>query len=108
MGMFEKQMLEMGEVGEALKELQSVKEGAEMLVPLSSGIFVKATLGKTDEFLVNVGSSVSVKKKGEDVVALIKEQQVEIRKVLLEATQQIEKLARNAQELQQEINTLIV
>ena len=104
---FDQQMIEMNVVEESLKEVQTIKEGCDILVPLSSGIFVKAKIASTDEFLVNVGSSVSVKKKGEDVIALIHNQQVEIRKVLTEATQHLEQLAVQAQQVQLEVNALL-
>ena len=107
MAAFEKQVEDMALVEESLRDLKNVKEGSEILVPLSSGIFVKAKIGDTNEYLVNVGSSVSVKKKGEDVIALIHEQQVEIQKIILEAAGQLEALARQAQDLQEEINALL-
>lgn len=106
-GAFEKQLEEMTHVEDSLKELQQVKEGTDILVPLSSGIFVKAHIGSTDEFMVNVGSSVSVKKKSQAVLDLIKEQQGEIRKVITDATGQLEQLAHQAQQVQGEINTLM-
>jgi len=63
---------------ETLSELPNAQENNEILVPISSGIFVKANLQEKNKVLVNVGSSVVTEKSVEETKKLIESQLGEI------------------------------
>ena len=65
---------EMQKVLDYIIELETVKIGEDILVPLSGGIFVKAKLEENKTFRVNVGSSIMVDKTSEEVKDIIKNQ----------------------------------
>ncbi len=69
---------EFASVLETLSELPNAQNNNEILVPISSGIFVKAKLQEKNKLLVNVGSSVVTEKSVEDTKKLIESQLVEI------------------------------
>ena len=60
--LLEEQVFEIVYAHQSLDELKSIKKGTEILVPVSNGIFAKATLGETDKLIVNVGASSAVSK----------------------------------------------
>jgi prefoldin alpha subunit len=68
------QLYEIEFIRQSLEDYNKVKEGAEMLSSISSGIFVKAKVAESDSFYVNVGSNVVVKKNLEQAKELMKRQ----------------------------------
>ena len=62
----------------ALSEISEVKIGSEILVPMASGIFLKAKLQENSEVLINSGSSVVVQKSIKDAKSLIQSQEREL------------------------------
>ncbi len=89
----ESSLLEIEYVKNALDEMKKTKEGSELLAPLSSGIFVKATAQPVDTLLVNVGNGVVVEKSIADTKALLDERVYEmtgVRETLMTQLQKIE------------------
>ena len=85
MQLFDKQFQQLDAQGseflsvlETLSELPNAEDNNEILVPISSGIFVKATLEEKNKELVNVGGSVVSEKTVEDTRKLIESQLGEI------------------------------
>lgn len=76
--MFQKQIDELENLLAAIKDIENIKPGAELFVPLSSGIFVKAEIKETKQVLVNVGDNVVIPKTIPDTALLLKKQQGEI------------------------------
>ena len=62
--------------------LEDLKEGSDLLIPIGAGIYAKAKLTDADEFLVNVGSNVIVKKSINEVKEMIDKEIEEIEKLL--------------------------
>ena len=62
--------------------LEDLNEGSELLIPLGAGIYAKAKLEDSKEFLVNVGSNVIVKKSEDEVKEMIDKEIKEIEKLL--------------------------
>lgn len=69
---------ELDQMKNDLQELNSVKQGSNILAPISSGIYVKATIQNPQELLVNLGSSVVTVKSIEEAKNLIEKQKDEI------------------------------
>ena len=75
------QIMEMSGTSSSLDEFNKIKKGKEIFVPLSSGIFAKATLNDTSELLVNVGANTVVTKDVQSAKKLINSQVDEMKKL---------------------------
>ena len=105
--MIEQQTLELDTTKDAIDELGKTKVGSETLVPISSGIFVKAEIKDNKKLTVNVGSGVAVENTIDEAKGLVDEQIKEINDFKKELTLNLEKLAAKAQEIQEELSKLV-
>jgi len=99
---FSMQIAELSGMIGSLDELKAVKQGSKALVPVFQGIFVNATIENTDEFIVNVGDNVAVKKNLEETKTLLTSQISELEKFSVQLSQNIEQMIDQAQNLQKE------
>lgn len=104
--MIHQQGAEMAATLQSLDDFTSLKEGKEMWIPLSSGIFAKATLKETEHVLVNVGANVAVTKDIPATKQLINEQVAESEKIQHKLITQIENLSKKADDLQSKMRAL--
>lgn len=86
------------------------KEGAETLVPVGAGSFIKAQLKDTDEVIMSIGAGVAMKKTLNDAKETIDEQKKELEDAigklsenLKKITEIVLKLSPQAEELYQKI-----
>ncbi len=84
----------------AIDDLSSVKEGVEMFVPLTNGVFIKANFLKTDSLLVNVGNNVMVEKNPQSTKKLLEKQKDELTDYQDQIMQQLSSLYQRYVELQ--------
>lgn len=105
--LLESQIQELNLTGQALDDLRTTKTGKEILVPMASGIFVKAELKDNKELAINVGADTVVKKNTEETKKLITNQLEEVTKMQQDLTANLEKLAGSAQMLEKELSKLI-
>jgi len=89
-----------------LDEMKKVQSGKEILVPLLNGIFVKASIKDTDEFLVNVGANVIVKKNLEGTKQFLQEQLNEMQKANVNMIEEMQKIGLKAMLTEKELNKL--
>ena len=68
------QIMELRSTSSSLDEFKKIDAGKEIFVPLSSGIFAKASVKDTSELLVNVGANTVVKKDVDSAKKLIQNQ----------------------------------
>ena len=101
-----KQKEELEGLKEAVMEIGKTKEGNEMFVPISSGIFVKAQIKDNKELLVNVGDNVVVPKSIHDAVALIKKQKEEIEKYEATMAQNLQLIMLHQQKVEAELYSM--
>ena len=94
---------EVEELQFSIGDLKGVSSGTEIFVPISMGIFAKATLKENDSLIVNVGNNVVVNKTVEETKSLLANQVKEMGKMHAHLVQQMEKLAIRAEELQSEL-----
>jgi len=99
----EQQSMEVESVIDALGSISKVELGSDILVPLSSGIFVKAKIQDTKELLVNVGSNTTVSKSVPEVEEMLKKQLKELEKVKKDMTDKFSELANKMQVFQSEM-----
>ena len=96
----EQQSMEIEFVIDALENMSKVEVGTDVLVPLSSGIFVKAKLQDNKELVVNVGSNTTVTKTIPEVQEMLKQQVQEITKVKKELSEKFTEFATKMQTMQ--------
>jgi prefoldin alpha subunit len=75
---------------DALENFSKLKEGDETLMPLSNGIFARASLKDNKRLLVNVGNGVVVEKTIPDTIALMDEQLKELTRYKLKLTEKMD------------------
>jgi len=90
-----------------LGELMNAKIGVNLLVPVSEGIFAKASLSDHKTLLVNVGSNVVVEKTIEETRNLLQDRNQELKEHREELKKQNGELIEAATALQDELNKLI-
>ncbi|MFH1052804.1 MAG: prefoldin subunit alpha [Candidatus Woesearchaeota archaeon] len=90
-------------VVEALDELKGKKEGTEILVPITSGIFLKAKLADSNNVILNVGSSVMVEKTNEKTKEILDYQVKEMENLKKSLGERINELIEKAIKLQSEL-----
>ena len=101
------QIMEANSTSRSLEEFKSLKEGSEILVPLTSGIFAKASLKDSSELLVNVGAGTVVTKDISSAKKLISSQVEEMQKVRQKMADELEKMMEKAGQLEMELQKII-
>ena len=104
----EQQVEEINSVRENLKELKDVKEGSEILVSLSSGIFAKAVIKDTKNLTVNVGGGTAVERSIPEVITTLRVQAEELEKIQAKMAEQFELMASQAQVVEKELNEIAI
>jgi prefoldin alpha subunit len=103
----EAQTAEIAAVEQSLTDIGKAKQGDEILVPVSGGLFFRATVKDSNHFLVNVGNNVVVEKDVEGAKQLVSDQAKEIDKYKDQVTQQLAKQLEEHQEAEKELKKLI-
>jgi len=73
---------EIGVTKVALKELEKLSGGEEMLVPIGSSVMVRASFKKLGKVLVRVGDNVIIEKSLEKALEYLEEQEKTLRQTL--------------------------
>ena len=102
-----RQLIELHGTGNSLEEFKKIDSGKEIFVPLSSGIFAKASVQDTSELLVNVGAGVAVKKDVASTKLLIQTQIDEIKKIQKHMVEELEKLTSHAAGIESQLQSLV-
>lgn len=100
-------LMELNATGNSLEEFRKIKNEKEVFVPLSSGIFVKASIKDNSELLVNVGANVVVKKSIDATKSIISNQIEEIKKIQKQMLNELEKMTNHAAQLEMQLQSLI-
>ena len=103
----ESQLMELVMTSQSLDEFRQIKEKTEIFVPLNSGIFVKAELGKADVLLVNVGANVAVKKDISSTKKLVERQLEQLREVRERMASDLKKLTMQGGMIEEELQKLV-
>ncbi len=89
---------------EGLKHIGQEKLNNDMFAPLSSGVFIKASLKDTEEVLVAVGAGVFVKKEINEVIEMLQEQEERMGLLLNQTKLEFENFAKSASEIEKELS----
>jgi prefoldin alpha subunit len=103
----EAQMIELSAVEQSIDDMSKTKTGEEVLVPVSGGVFFKATVKESKKFLVNVGGGVVVEKGADETKGLLHEQAKEMENFKDRLTAEMAKQLVQQQELEKELKSLI-
>ena len=101
------QLMEATATKNSLDDLEKIKIGKEIFVPISSGIFVKAEIKNTSDLLINVGAGAVVQKDILSAKKLVQKQLEEMKKVHERLINEIERMAGRAAEIEAEIQKLM-
>ncbi|MBW2983776.1 prefoldin subunit alpha [Candidatus Woesearchaeota archaeon] len=104
---FEQQTAELNNLGQSLDDFKKLKPGTDTLVPISSGIFAKASLKDNEGLLVNVGANTIVKKSVSDTKKLVEKQTAEVKKLQKQMLEQLQKVAVAAESIEKELQKLV-
>ena len=99
-------LVEIHSTNSSLEDLDKIKKGKEIFVPISSGIFAKGTINDTSELLVNVGANVVVTKDIASAKKLIQHQIDEMKKVHKRMLEELQNMAQKAAELEMQLQSL--
>lgn len=88
---------------QALNDITIAEIGSEILVPVTNGIFVRATLQEKETVTVNIGAQVAVQKTILGAKHLLEEQFKEVENVLTQLIRDAQELAAQGQHLEQEL-----
>ena len=105
--LIDNQVNELNFMQESIEEIKNVEPGTEILVPLSSGIFLKAELKDVNTALVNVGSGVTVEKTMEQTKALLAAQQNELLSYQQDLDATLAELSVRAGSIEEELKVLV-
>jgi len=103
----QKQISEVQTILLALDDIAKTEPDTEMLVPLSSGIFVKAEIKDNQKLKVNVGSNTVVEKSVQETKALLDRQIIELNKANEDLNAQNAEVSGKTEKLQTELQHLI-
>ena len=81
--MLQQKNMEMETTKFALGEINSMKEGNEVLVPLGSGCYVYGKSTNSKKILVDIGAGVMTNKPPEEAQGLVEEKREEIERLIL-------------------------
>ena len=101
------QLIELNATNNSLNEFDKLSAGKELFVPLSSGIFAKASIKDTSELLVNVGANVAVKKDVASTKKIIQKQMEEIKKIQKQMINDLEKMTNHAAQLERQLQGMV-
>jgi len=96
------QLMELMATNQSLEDMKKLEE----LVPLSSGIYVKAELKDNKNFIVNVGANTALLKDVESTKKLMETQIDEMKKLQENIVNQLQEHTTKAAMLEQEINKI--
>lgn len=101
------QLIELNATSSSLDEFKKINSGKEIFVPLSSGIFAKASIKDTSELLVNIGANVAVRKDVDSTKKLIQKQIEEIKNIQVRMMGELEKLTSHASQLEMKLQSMV-
>jgi prefoldin alpha subunit len=101
------QVQELNKLDESLKEIQKVKKGSKILIPLGASIYFEGSIEDTSKAVMGVGAGVCVKKNTEDACKLVEEQMKELNDIENQLSQRLNHIISYAQKLQSEMSGLV-
>jgi prefoldin alpha subunit len=92
---------------DALKKLENVKEGQNIMATLGSNVFISADIHDTEKVLVNIGNGILARKSREDAIIFLQGNMEEIGNIDKELTSEINKYVAEIQKLEPELQKMV-
>jgi len=105
--LLESAVAELNATIEALKDISNQKPGAEMMVPVGAGAFVRASLKGTETVLVGVGAEMSVERNMPEAVETLQERMKQLQQSYGSVQKTLGELAMRLQELNSQAEQMI-
>ncbi len=99
----EEGIAEVSATRDALKSLADQKPGTNILVPLGSGSFARATLADNESILLGAGAGITLEKKVEEAEKVLAGKEDELQKTLDKLAKSLRDTAQEAAALQQHV-----
>jgi prefoldin alpha subunit len=103
----EESINETNESIKGLSEITNQGPNKEILVPVVSGVFAKAEIKDTSEFIVNIGANTAAAKTFDEVKKLLEKQLEEMQKAQNSFVDNMHQLTTAAKETRQQLKALI-
>jgi prefoldin alpha subunit len=105
-GLVENQLVETKISVKLLDDIKKLNAENEILLPLGSGCFGKGKITEKNGIIVNLGSGIMVEKTAESAKLFLEKGEKELEKMNLEIKEQMEKIARQMNEIGIDIQNL--
>lgn len=93
-------LMELSSIVNSFEDFSRITSEKEVFVPLSSGIFARASIKSTSELLVNVGANVVVAKDTASTKKLLQKQMEELKAVQKQVIGELERMTAHAMQLE--------
>ena len=101
------QLIELSATSSSLDDFSRITSEKEAFVPLSSGIFAKASIKGDSALLVNVGANVVVQKDAASTKKLIQGQIEGLKKIQMQMISELEKMTKQAAQLEMQLQSMM-
>jgi len=103
LGQLEQTRQELADSKKAVKDIQDVEEGSEVLAPLGSGAYVVAEIKETDKVITNIGGDVFEERGNESAAKVIQKQLTLLKDTQNELESQMNEIQEEMQQIQQKM-----
>ena len=100
------QLIDLMATIQSLEDIKKAKEKAEILVPLSSGIYAKAELKNSNNFIVNVGANIALVKDLDSTKDLMESQIEEMKKLQEDLVNRMQEQTTKSASIEQEMSKI--
>ncbi|ABL77839.1 prefoldin subunit alpha [Thermofilum pendens] len=87
----------------ALKNISSLEDGKEILVPVSAGVYVRASIKRQEKFLVAIGSNILVEKSLDEAVEFLNKRKEELSQLVERRMNDLNKVVARIREIESSI-----
>jgi prefoldin alpha subunit len=96
----DEQLVELNESMEIVNKFTELKNGDELRVPLTAGIYLKGEITDASKLMINVGQGVTVEKPPKDVLVVLNNQLTELNKYRTQIVTQMKEFVARIEEIQ--------
>ena len=100
------QLMDLAVTNQSLEDMKKLKQGTEILVPLSNGIYTKAEIKDSKNVIVNVGSNVTTVKDIDSTKKLIEAQIEDVKNLHERLVNELQNNTSKAAILEEQINNI--
>ena len=92
---------------EAMKRVRKEDREKSVWSPIGSGVFAKASLSDGENFILGIGAGIFVEERRESAIAILEARRMEIMKYMEQLQTEAEKLAKEAEGLEAELQKIM-